>query len=46
MSAAVETYRDEMEATYAVDCSRGREPVKSRRRHPEYRRSGGAPTRV
>jgi len=22
MSAAVETYRDEMEATYSVDCSR------------------------
>lgn len=46
MSAAVETYRDEMEATYAVDCSRSHEPIKSRRRHPEYRRSGGAPTRV
>jgi sulfatase modifying factor 1 len=46
MSAAVETYRDEMDATYAVDCSRGREPIKSRRRHPEYRRTGGAPTRV
>ena len=50
MSAAVETYRDEMEATYAVDCSRGqesiKEPIKSRRRQPEYRRTGGAPTRV
>jgi sulfatase modifying factor 1 len=46
MSAAVETYRDEMEATYAVDCSRGHEPIKSRHRHPEYRRTGGAPTRV
>ena len=46
MSAAVETYRDEMEATYAVDFSRDREPVKARSRFPEYRRRGGAPTRV
>lgn len=46
MSAAVETYRDEMEATYAVDFTRNREPVKARKRFPEYRRSGGAPTRV
>ena len=46
MSAAVETYRDEMEATYSVDCSRSHEPIKSRHRHPEYRRTGGAPTRV
>ena len=46
MSAALETYRDETEATYAVDFSRDREPMKSRSRHPEYRRKGGAPTRV
>lgn len=46
MSAAVETYRDDLEATYAVDFSRGREPIKSRKRFPEYRRKGGAPTRV
>jgi formylglycine-generating enzyme required for sulfatase activity len=46
MSAAVETYRDEMEATYAVDFTRNREPIKARKRFPEYRRSGGAPTRV
>ncbi|MFM7138590.1 MAG: formylglycine-generating enzyme family protein [Planctomycetota bacterium] len=46
MSAAVETYRDEMEATYAVDFSRDREPIQARKRFPEYRRSGGAPTRV
>ena len=42
MSAAVDTYRDEMEATYAVDFSRGREPNKARSRFPEYRRRGGA----
>lgn len=46
MSAAVDTYRDEMEATYAVDFSRDREPTKARSRFPEYRRRGGAPTRV
>lgn len=46
MSAAVETYRDDLEATYAVDFSRDREPMKARKRFPEYRRKGGAPTRV
>ncbi len=46
MSAAVETYRDDLEATYAVDFSRDREPIKARKRFPEYRRKGGAPTRV
>lgn len=46
MSATVETYRDEMEATYAVDFSRGQEPIKARSRLPEYRRRGAAPTRV
>jgi len=43
MSAALENYCDEMEATYAVDFSRGRETIKSRKRFPEYRRKGGAP---
>jgi sulfatase modifying factor 1 len=46
MSAAVETYRDDVEATYAVDFSRDREPTQSRKRFPEYRRKGGGPTRV
>jgi sulfatase modifying factor 1 len=46
MSAAVETYRDDVEATYAVDFSRDREPMPARKRFPEYRRKGGAPTRV
>jgi sulfatase modifying factor 1 len=46
MSAAVDTYRDDVEATYAVDFSRDREPIKARKRFPEYRRKGGAPTRV
>lgn len=46
MSAAVETYRDEMEATYAVDFQRDREPIQARKRSPEYRRTGAAPTRV
>jgi len=46
MSAAVETYRDDLEATYAVDFSRDREPMKARKRFPEYRRKGGAPSRV
>jgi len=46
MSAHVENYRDEMEATYAVDFSRGRETLKSRKRFPEYRRKGGAPAGV
>jgi sulfatase modifying factor 1 len=46
MSAAVETYRDDLEATYAVDFSRDRDAISSRKRFPEYRRKGGAPTRV
>ncbi len=46
MSAAVETYRDDLEATYAVDFSRDREPTKQRARFPEYRRRGSAPSRV
>jgi len=46
MSAAVETYRDDLEATYAVDFSRDREPLKKRVRFPEYKRRGSAPSRV
>ncbi len=46
MSAVVDTYRDDLEATYAVDFTRDREPIKARKRFPEYRRKGGAPTRV
>jgi sulfatase modifying factor 1 len=46
MSAAVETYRDDLEATYAVDFSRDREPTKKRSRFPEYKRRGSAPSRV
>jgi len=46
MSAAVETYRDDVEATYAVDFSRDREPSKKRARFPEYKRRGSAPSRV
>jgi sulfatase modifying factor 1 len=46
MSAAVETYRDDLEATYAVDFSRESEPSKKRARFPEYRRRGSAPSRV
>jgi formylglycine-generating enzyme required for sulfatase activity len=46
MSAGVDTYRDDLEATYAVDFSRDREPKPARKRFPEYRRKGGAPTRV
>ena len=46
MSAAVETYRDDMDVSYAVDFSRDREPTQKRSRFPEYRRKGTAPTRV
>jgi len=46
MSAAVETYRDDVEATYAVDFSRDREPMTKRARFPEYKRRGSAPSRV
>lgn len=46
MSAATETYRDDMEATYAVDFTRDREPIQKRARLPEYRRRGAAPSRV
>jgi len=46
MSAVVDMYRDDVNASYAVDFGRDREPSQKRSRHPEYRRSGGAPTRV
>jgi len=46
MSAAVETYRDDMDVSYAVDFGRDREPAQTRSRRPEYRRSGSAPARV
>jgi formylglycine-generating enzyme required for sulfatase activity len=35
-----------MEASYAADFGRDREPMQSRSRRPEYRRKGSAPTRV
>ena len=43
MSAAVETYRDDVEATYAVDFSRDREPIKARKRHPRIPPQGRCP---
>jgi len=46
MSAVVDMYRDDVNASYAVDFGRDREPSQKRSRHPEYRRAGGAPTRV
>jgi len=46
MSAAVDTYRDEMDVSYAVDFGRDREPSATRSRSPQYRRTGSAPSRV
>jgi len=46
MSAFVGSYRDEMEVSYAADFGRDREPIKKKSRFPEYRRTGGSPTRV
>lgn len=46
MSAAVETYREDMDVSYAVDFGRDREPSEKRSRFPEYRRKGNAPARV
>lgn len=46
MSAVQGSYSYEMDASYAADFSRDREPIKKRSRHPEYRRKGSAPTRV
>ena len=44
--STVDTYRDDADVSYAVDFGRDREPSKTRSRHPDYRRAGGAPTRV
>lgn len=44
MSAAVNNFRNDVEATYAVDSNRDREPMKARARFPEYRRRGSAPS--
>ncbi|MEY3205313.1 MAG: hypothetical protein RLZZ21_1644 [Planctomycetota bacterium] len=46
MSAFVGSYRDEMDASYAADFGRDREPIQKRSRFPEYRRKGGSPSRV
>jgi sulfatase modifying factor 1 len=46
MSAGVAKYVDEMDACYAADFDRDREPTKKTSRRPEYRRRGSAPTRV
>lgn len=46
MSAFVGSSRDEMDASYAADFGRDREPMTKRSRFPEYRRKGGSPTRV
>ena len=46
MSAVVDSYTYEMDASYAADFGRDREPIKTRSRHPEYRRKGSAPARV
>ena len=45
MNAVVVSY-DEMDASYAADFGRDREPMKGRSRRPEYRRAGSAPSRV
>ncbi len=46
MSAFVGSYRDDMDASYAADFGRDREPIQKKSRFPEYRRKGGSPTRV
>lgn len=46
MSAAVEIYRDDLDASYAIDYGRDREPTQKRSRFPEYRRKGTPPSRV
>lgn len=46
MSAAVEIYRDDLDASYAIDYGRDREPSQKRSRFPEYRRKGTPPSRV
>lgn len=46
MNAIVGNYREDMDASYAADFGRDREPMKTRGHRPEYRRKGSAPTRV
>ncbi|MFM7413636.1 MAG: hypothetical protein ACKO6E_10570, partial [Planctomycetota bacterium] len=46
MSAVMDSYRDEMEVSYAVDFGRDRQAATTRSRSPEYRRKGNAPARV
>jgi formylglycine-generating enzyme required for sulfatase activity len=46
MSAVLDSYTYEMDASYAADYGRDREPMKTKSRHPEYRRKGSAPSRV
>lgn len=46
MSAVLDSYTYEMDASYAADYGRDREPIKTKSRHPEYRRKGSAPSRV
>jgi sulfatase modifying factor 1 len=46
MSTGVTKYVDEMEASYAADFDREREPAQKTSRRPEYRRRGTAPSRV
>jgi formylglycine-generating enzyme len=46
MSAVVDSYRDDMDMSYAVDFGRDREPAQKRSRFPDYRRKGSAPARV
>jgi len=46
MSAFVGSYRGEMDASYAADFGRDREPIAKRSRFPEYRRKGSSPSRV
>jgi len=46
MSAVVDSYNYETDASYAADFGRDREPMTMKSRRPEYRRKGSAPTRV
>lgn len=46
MSTFVGSSRDEMDASYAADFGRDREPIAKRSRFPEYRRKGSSPSRV
>lgn len=46
MSAFVGSYSDGLDASYAADFGRDREPIVKSRRFPEYRRKGSSPSRV